>query len=146
MQESDPPPTPLCSPKFRACMQSVWKVPVSDMAAPGSVPPMEVSPTAYSDTSPQQATKNSPGEKCYYKEEWLLCDSHCFIKKIFFFPKQIFGRRIQRFSKATAKTEQLIILFLKGLLLHRRFLYPSLRFTSLSCCTWPLGRGEVGNG
>lgn len=33
---------------------------------------------------PPTATKNSLGEKCYY-EEWLLCDSQCFIKKIFFF-------------------------------------------------------------
>lgn len=33
---------------------------------------------------PPTATKNSPGEKCYYEKEWLLCDSHCFIKKIFF--------------------------------------------------------------
>ena len=99
--------------------------------------------------SPPTATKNSPGEKCYYEKEWLLCDSHCFIKEIFFF-KQMFSRRIQRFSKATAKTEQLIILFPKGLPLHRRFLYlktlKMLRFTMLSCCTWPLGWEEVGNG
>lgn len=92
---------------------------------------------------PPTATKNSPGEKCYYEKEWLLCDSHCFIKKIFFF-KQIFSRRIQRFSKATAKTEQLTILFLKGLPLHRRFLYlkilQMLRFAILLCCTWPPGR------
>lgn len=71
--------------------------------------------------------------------------SHYFIKKIFFF-KQIFSRRIQRFSKATAKTEQLIILFLKGLPLHRRSLYLKIlemfRFTILSCCTWPLGWGK----
>lgn len=71
--------------------------------------------------------------------------THCFIKKIFFF-KQIFSRRIQRFSKATANTEQLIILFLKGLPLHRRFLYlkilEMLRFSILLCCTWPLGWGK----
>lgn len=36
---------------------------------------------------PPTATKNSPGEKCYYEKGWLLCDSHCFIKKIFFSSK-----------------------------------------------------------
>ena len=99
---------------------------------------------------PPKATKNSPGEKCYYEKEWLLSDSHCFIKKIFFFFKQMFSRRIQRFSKVTAKTEQLIILFLKGLSLHRRFLYlkmlEMLRFTILLHCIWPLGWEEVGSG
>lgn len=88
---------------------------------------------------PPTATKNSPGEKCYYEKECLLCDSHCFIKKIFFFSKQNFSRRIQRFSKATPNTEQLIILFLKGLLLQRKSLYlkilETLRFTMLLCCT-----------
>lgn len=39
--------------------------------------------------SPPTATKNSPGEKCYYEKEWLLCDSHCFIKEIFFFQTNV---------------------------------------------------------
>ena len=68
--------------------------------------------------------------------------THTVSLKRFFFPKQMFSRRIQRFSKATAKTEQLIILFLKGLPLHRRFLYLKileiLRFTILLRCIWPL--------
>lgn len=51
---------------------------------------------------PPTATKNSPGEKCYYEKEWLFCDSHCFIKKIFFL-KQIFSRRIQRFFQSYSK-------------------------------------------
>lgn len=106
----------------------------------GYVQPRDLSSTTYSNPPPT-ATKNSPGEKCYYEKEWLLCDSHCFIKKIFF-SKQMFSRRIQRFSKVTAKTEQLIILFLKGLPLHRRFLYlrilEMLRSTILSHCIWSL--------
>lgn len=85
----------------------------------------------------------------------IMRRSGCFVThtvslKRFFFFKQMFSRRIQRFSKATAKTEQLIILFPKGLPLHRRFLYlktlKMLRFTMLSCCTWPLVWEEVGNG
>lgn len=71
---------------------------------------------------PPTATKNSPGEKCYYEKEWLFCDSHCFIKKIFFFLNRFSVEESKGFSKATANTEQLI-LFLKGLPLHRRFLY-----------------------
>ena len=50
----------------------------------GYVRPRDLSSTTYSNPPPT-ATKNSPGEKCYYEKEWLLCDSHCFIKKIFFF-------------------------------------------------------------
>lgn len=115
----------------------------------GYVRPRDLSSTTYSNPPPT-ATKNSPGEKCYYEKEWLLCDSHCFIKKIFFFFKQMFSRRIQRFSKARAKTEQLIILFLKGLPLHKRFLYlkilEMLRLTILLHCTWPQGGEKVGNG
>lgn len=48
--------------------------------------------------SPPPATKNSPGEKCYYKKGWLLCDSHCFIKKIFS-PKQISVKKSKGFLK-----------------------------------------------
>ena len=86
----------------------------------------------------------------------IMRRSGCFLthtvslKRFFFFFKQMFSRRIQRFSKVTAKTEQLIILFLKGLSLHRRFLYlkmlEMLRFTILLHCIWPLGWEEVGSG
>lgn len=74
----------------------------------------------------------------------IMRRSACFVThtvslKRFFFCKQNFSRRIQRFSKATPNTEQLIILFFKGLLLHRKSLYlkilEKLRFTILLCCT-----------
>lgn len=54
----------------------------------GYVRPRDLSSTTYSNPPPT-ATKNSPGEKCYYEKEWLLCDSHCFIKKIFFFQTNV---------------------------------------------------------
>ena len=47
----------------------------------GYVRPRDLSSTTYSNPPPT-ATKNSPGEKCYYEKEWLLCDSHCFIKDL----------------------------------------------------------------
>lgn len=90
---------------------------------------------------PPTATKNSPSEKCYYEKGWLLCDSHCFIKKILF--KQVFSRGIQRFFQSHSKTEQLIILFCKGLPFHGRFLclkiLETIGFPLPLCATWPLG-------
>lgn len=56
-------------------------------AAFGCVLPRDVSSTTY-----------SHGEKCYYKKGWLLCDSHCFIKKIFS-PKQISVKKSKGFPK-----------------------------------------------
>lgn len=116
------------------------------MAASGYVPPRDLSSTTYSNPSPNSYQKFPWWEMLLWEGVaalWLTIS----LKRFFFF-KQIFSRRIQRFSKATAKTEQLIILFLKGLPLHRQSLYlkilEMLRFTILLCCTWPLGK-EVGN-
>lgn len=133
--------------EFRARCQH-GKHQSSDMAASGYVPPRDLSSTTYSNPSPNSYQKFPWWEMLLWEGVaalWLTVS----LKRFFFF-KQIFSRRIQRFSKATAKTEQLIILFLKGLPLHRQFLYlkilEMLRVTTLSCCTWAPGlREEVEN-
>lgn len=75
----------------------------------------------------------------------IMRRSACFVthtvslKRFFFFPNRISVEESKGFSKATPNTEQLIILFLKGLLLQRKSLYLKileiLRFTMLLCCT-----------
>lgn len=90
---------------------------------------------------PPTATKNSPGEKCYYKKGWLLCDSHCFIKKIFFSPNKFSVKKSKGFPKPQQTRTAHDSIFI-GLPLHWRFLGPSAGDTyirSALCCTWPSG-------
>lgn len=91
---------------------------------------------------PPIATKNSPGEKCYYKKGWLLCDSHCFIKKIFFFPNKFSVKKSKGFPKPQQNRTAHDSIFHRSATSlevprpkRRRHVYP----LSLLCSIWPLG-------
>lgn len=143
-----PLPSALLHSKFTACCQH-GKHQSSDMAAAGYVPPRDFITRNLLKYLPQQLPKIPPVRNAIMRRSGCFVTHAVSLKRIFFLFKQIFSRRFQRFSKATAKTEQLIILLLQGLRLHRRFLYLKtlvmLTFTSLSCYTWPLDREKVGN-
>lgn len=96
---------------------------------------------------PPTATKNSPAEKCYYKKGWLLCDSHCFIKKIFF-PNKFSVKKSKGFPKPQQNRTAHDSIFHRSatslevpIPKHRRRLY----LLSLLCGIWPLGERRVGN-